>query len=166
MSLSLYDVSIPVFTRTLKALGSVLVKAQADAQARKIDPAVLLQMRLAPDMFALGRQVQLASDFAKGAGARLCGIEPPKYEDTETSFAELGERIARTVAFLEGLDRAAFADAATREITMTIRGEPRTYIGQPFLLHNAMPNFFFHVTTAYNILRHAGVPLGKMDFIG
>ncbi len=166
MAISLYDVSVPVFTRTLKALDGVLAKATADAEARKIDPAVFLQSRLAPDMFPLVRQVQLASDFAKGGAARVAGVEVPKFADDETSFADLSARIGKTLAFLASLDKAAFEGGETREIVMTIRGEERRFVGQPFLLHNAIPNFFFHVTTAYAILRHNGVALGKMDFIG
>ncbi|MHB2167873.1 DUF1993 domain-containing protein [Alsobacter sp. R-9] len=166
MSLSMYDVSVPVFTRTLKALDAILAKTAAHAEARKIDPAVFLQARLAPDMFPLARQVQLASDFAKGGAARLAGVEVPKYADEEKTFAELSARIRKTLDFIGGLDKAAFAGAETREVSMQIRGETRTFVGQPYLLHNVIPNFFFHVTTAYAILRHNGVELGKMDFIG
>lgn len=166
MTLSLYDVSVPVFTRSLKALDTVLGKGAAWAEARRIDPTVLLQSRLAPDMFPLVRQAQLACDFAKGGAGRLAGVDLPKFPDEEKSFPELSERIAKTLAFLGSLDRAQFEAAPTREIVMNIRGEERRFVGQPFLLHNAMPNFFFHLTTAYAILRHNGVELGKMDFIG
>ena len=166
MSLNLHDVSVPVFTRTLRALDAILAKAEASAEARKIDPAVFLQSRIAPDMFALTRQVQIAADFAKGASARLAGVEVPSWSDEEKSFGELRARIARTVEYIAGLDRAAFDGAETREITMTIGGQPRTFEGLPYLLHNALPNFFFHVTTAYAILRHNGVEIGKRDFIG
>ena len=166
MTLSLYDVSVPVFTRSLKALDTILGKAAAHAEARKIDPSVFLQARLAPDMFPLVRQAQLATDFAKGGAGRLAGVELPKYPDDEKTFAELSERIAKTLAFIGSLNRSQFDGAETREIVMSIRGEERRFVGQPFLLHNAMPNFFFHLTTAYAILRHNGVELGKMDFIG
>jgi hypothetical protein len=166
MTISLYDVSVPVFTRTLKALDAILAKATANAEARKIDPAVFLQSRLAPDMLPLVRQVQLASDFAKGGSGRLADGELPRYADEEQTFAELHARIAKTLEYIGGLDKAAFDGAGTREITMTIAGQPRTFDGQTYLLHNAIPNFFFHVTTAYNILRHNGVEIGKRDFIG
>jgi hypothetical protein len=166
MTISLYDVSVPVFTRTMKALDAILAKATANAEARKIDPAVFLQSRLAPDMLPLLRQVQLASDFAKGGSGRLAGGELPRYSDEEQSFAELHARIAKTLDYIGSLDKAAFDGAETREITMMIAGQPRTFDGQTYLLHNAIPNFFFHVTTAYDILRHNGVEIGKRDFIG
>lgn len=166
MSLTLHDVSVPVFSRTLRALDAVLAKAEAHAEARKIDQAVFLQARLAPDMFPLTRQVQIAADFAKGASARLAGVEVPGWPDEEKTFAELRARIARTLDYIAGLDKAAFVGAETRTISMTIGGQPRTFEGLPYLLHNALPNFFFHVTTAYAILRHNGVELGKRDYIG
>ena len=166
MALSLYDVSVPVFTRSLKALDGFLGKAAAHAEAGKIEPSVFLQARLAPDMFPLVRQAQLAADFAKGGAGRLAGVELPKYPDDEKTFADLSERIAKTLGFLGSLNKSQFDGAETRDIVMSIRGEERRFVGQPFLLHNAMPNFFFHLTTAYAILRHNGVELGKMDFIG
>jgi hypothetical protein len=155
-----------VFSRSLKALDAILGKAVADAEARKIDPAVFLQSRLAPDMFPLVRQVQLASDFAKGGAARIAGLTPPSFADTETTFPELSGRIGKTLDFLGSLDRAAFEGADTREVTITIRGEARHFVGQAYLLHSAIPHFFFHATTAYDILRHNGVQLGKADFLG
>jgi hypothetical protein len=166
MTLSLHDVSVPVFTRSLKALDAILAKAEAHAEARKIDPAVFLQSRLAPDMFPLLRQVQLASDFAKGGAGRLAGGELPAYADDEQTFADLHARIEKTLAYLASLDPAAFKGAETREISMTVRGEVRRFEGQTYLLHVVMPNFFFHATTAYNILRHNGLEIGKRDFIG
>jgi uncharacterized protein len=166
MSLSMYQASVPVFTRMLTNLSAILSKAEAYAAARKIEPAVLLNTRLYPDMFAFVRQVQLASDFAKGAGARLAGIEVPKYADEESSFEELRQRIGKTLDFLKGLKPAQIDGAEGREITIPIAGEPMTFTGQVYLLFLAMPNFYFHVTTAYAILRQCGVEIGKRDFVG
>jgi hypothetical protein len=166
MSLSLHDVSVPVLQRSLKALDAILAKAEAHAHARKIEPAVLLQARLAPDMFPLLKQVQLASDFAKGSVSRLAGIEPPRFADDETSFAQLHDRIARTLDVVGGVERKAFEGAESRDVTMTIRGESHVMSGLVYLTQVALPNFFFHATTAYDILRHNGVELGKRDFIG
>lgn len=166
MSLSLYDVSVPVFTRALGALDRLLGKAEAFAEARKIDPAVLLQARLAPDMFAFVRQVQLASDFAKSGAARVIGLEPPKYLDDEQTFVDLHTRIAKTVAFVRSLDKAAFEGAEDREFKLMLGGQERSFTGLTFLIHAAIPNFFFHQTTAYAILRHNGVEIGKRDFVG
>jgi hypothetical protein len=166
MSLSLQTMSVPIFVKTLGNLAAILDKAAAHAEARKIDPAVLLNARLYPDMFPLIRQVQLASDFAKGSSARLAGQEPPKYEDMEKTIPELKARIARTIEYLQALDAAKFAGAETREITLKIRDTEQKYAGLSYLSHVALPNFFFHATTAYDILRHNGVELGKRDFIG
>jgi hypothetical protein len=166
MRVSMYALSVPVFVKTLGNLSAILDKAAGHAQARKIDPAALLAARLYPDMFTFTRQVQLASDFARGSSARLAGQEPPKYEDTETSFAELVARIARTVEFLSGLPAAAFDGAEEREISLKVRDTVQKYQGLSYLAHVALPNFFFHATTAYDILRHNGVELGKRDFIG
>src|SRR5438128_553058 len=162
----MYQASVPVFTRMLTNLSAVLSKAEAHAAARKIEPAVLLNTRLYPDMFAFVRQVQLASDFAKGAGARLAGIEVPKHADEESSFEELRQRIGKTLDFLKGLKPAQIDGAEGREITIPIAGEPTTFTGQVYLLFLAMPNFYFHVTTAYAILRQCGVEIGKRDFVG
>ncbi|MFO1150642.1 MAG: DUF1993 domain-containing protein [Alsobacter sp.] len=166
MSLTPHDISVPVFTRTLKALDAILAKAEAHAEARKIDPTVFLQARLAPDMFPLTRQVQIACDFAKGASARLAGAEVPSWPDDEKTFAELRARIGRTLDFIATLPAQAFAGAETREITIMMRGEPRSFDGRTYLLHNVLPNFFFHAATAYDILRHNGLEIGKRDFIG
>jgi uncharacterized protein len=166
MSLSMYQASVPIFTRMLTNLSAILSKAEAHAAARKIEPAVLLNTRLYPDMFAFVRQVQLASDFAKGAGARLAGLEVPKYADEEASFEELRQRIAKTLDFLRGLKPAQIDGSEARQITLPIAGEPMTFTGQDYLLFLAMPNFYFHVTTAYAILRHCGVDIGKRDFVG
>ncbi|MGH8846304.1 MAG: DUF1993 domain-containing protein, partial [Polaromonas sp.] len=163
----MYTTSVPVFKQMLGGLKDVLSKAEAHAAAKKIDPNALLQARLFPDMFPLLRQVQVATDFAKGVSARLAGVEMPKLEDTEQSFAELQTRIATVLAFIEGLDAAKFDEAATREI-VTQAGTPKEkrFTGQSYLLNYGLPHFFFHTTTAYAILRHNGVEVGKKDYIG
>ena len=166
MQASMYSFSVPVFVKTLGNLSAILAKGAAYAELKKFDPAVLLSMRLAPDMFPLTMQVRIACDFAKGATARLAGEEPPKWEDNETTIAELQDRIARTIAFIEGFEPARFDGAESRKVTLTIRGEPVEYVGLPYLAHVVLPNFFFHAATAYDILRHAGIELGKRDFIG
>lgn len=167
MSLSLHTASVPVFTQLLGGLADVLAKAQAHATERKIEPDALLQSRLYPDMFPLVRQVQIACDFAKGVSARLAGAEVPAWEDNEKSFDELQARIRRTLEFIGGLDAAAFADAGTREIVLR-PGTPkeRRLEGQAYLLAYGLPQFFFHVTTSYALLRHGGVEVGKKDFMG
>ena len=166
MQASMYAFSVPVFVKTLGNLSAILGKGAAHAEQKKFEPAVLLAMRLAPDMFPLTMQVRIACDFAKGAVARLAGEEPPKWEDNETTIAELQARIARTIEFIQAFAPARFDGAETRTVTLTIRGEPIEYAGLPYLAHVVLPNFFFHATTAYDILRHAGVELGKRDFIG
>jgi uncharacterized protein len=159
--------SIPVFETVLNALSAILDKAEAHAGAKKFEPAVLLSMRLAPDMFALTRQVQAATDQAKNGTARLAGVEPPKFEDTESTIAQLKERIAKTVAFLKTLDTKAIDASADREITFplgpTNKGQMQ---GADYLNHFVLPNFYFHATSAYAILRHAGAEIGKRDFLG
>jgi hypothetical protein len=166
MTLSMYQASVPVFLRTLAALSCILDKAAAHAAQRKIEPSVLLNARLFPDMFAFLRQVQLAADFAKGASARLAGIDVPKFADTESTFDELKTRIAKTADFVRTLTPTQIDGSENRDITIPIGGQPQSFKGQPYLLHFALPNFFFHATTAYDILRHCGVELGKRDFIG
>jgi len=166
MTISMYQASVPVFRHTLEAVSGFLKKAAAHATMRKIEPSVLLSLRLYPDMFPLTRQVQLAADFAKGTSARLAGLEVPKYADEEKSFEELEQRIAKTIAFIGGLKPAQIDGSEGREITVPVGGQPRSFKGQPYLLHFGLPNFFFHAATAYDILRHAGVELGKRDFIG
>src|SRR5690349_21519367 len=141
----MYQVSVPVFLKTLGNLSAILDKAAAFAEAKKVDQSVLLGYRLAPDMLSLARQVQIASDHAKRGSARLAGVEPPAYEDNEASFAELKARIDKTVAFINTLKPAQFDGAETREITLKLGGNTKTVTGQPYLLHNALPNFFFHV---------------------
>jgi hypothetical protein len=166
MSLTMYDASIPVFRQMLGNLSAILAKAETHANDKKIEPAALLQARLYPDMFPLARQVQVAADFAKGASARLAGVEVPRYDDTERSFAELRERIARTLAFIDGLPRAAIEGSEERDIMTGSGTSARQFKGQAYLLHYALPHFYFHTTTAYAILRHNGVEVGKKDFIG
>ncbi len=166
MPLSMYQASVPVFLRMLSNLTTVLDKTMAHVTARKLDPAVLLDARLYPDMFPLVRQVQLAADFAKNTSARLAGVELPKFPDTETSFEELKQRIAKTTEFLKSLKPAQIDGTEEKEITFPVAGQPTTFKGQRYLFVSALPNFFFHVTTAYAILRHNGVEIGKRDFIG
>jgi len=165
MTISIYDASSPVFLQGLKGLKGVLAKAAAHAEAKKIEPAALLQARLYPDMLPMLRQVQIACDFAKGAAGRLAQAELPTYEDTETSFADLDARIAKTIAFIEGLPAGAIEGAEDRSVTLVRRGETFTFTGKVYLFEQALPNFWFHVTTAYAILRHNGVEVGKKDFL-
>ena len=165
MSLSMYEASVPVFVRILTNLRGILETSAAHAKAKKFDDTVLVEARLYPDMFPLRRQVQIAADHAKGA-ARLAGVEPPAWEDNEKTLADLVERVTKTIAFLNTLQPAQFEGAESREITRPFRGKPTTFKGTTFLLSVAYPNFYFHVTTAYAILRHNGVEVGKSDFIG
>lgn len=166
MTLSMYQASVPVFIQGLTGLGGVIDKAAAHAAERKIDPSALLQARLYPDMFPFTRQVQIATDFAKGGAARLAGAEFPAYEDSETSFEELKARVEKTIAFLRTLEAGAVDGSEERDITLVRRGETSTVKGQAYLLEQAMPNFYFHLTTAYAILRHNGVEVGKRNFLG
>lgn len=167
MSISMHSVSVPVFVRMLKNLGAMLAKAQAHAEERRFDVAVLLHARLAPDMFPLARQVQIACDAAKFGVARLTDGEAPSFPDTETTVMELQERIARTVDYLLSVSPQEIDAAQARPVSVPIRGkEPLQYTGETYLKHHALPNFYFHVTTAYAILRHNGVMLGKADFLG
>ncbi|MEP6996644.1 MAG: DUF1993 domain-containing protein [Betaproteobacteria bacterium] len=166
MALSMYQASVPVFIKMLTNLNGILQKAAAQAQARKIADAVLVDARLYPDMLPLARQVQIASDFARGTAARLAGGEPPPYEDNEKTFAELTARIERTIDYLKAQKANVIDGSEGREITRPVRGEPHKFIGVNYLLQYALPNFFFHVTTAYAILRHNGIEMGKLDYIG
>jgi uncharacterized protein len=167
MSISLSSVSLPSYEVGLNALGAVLDKAEAFAAAKKIDPSVLLQTRLAPDMFALTRQVQIACDMAKNGMARLAGVEPPKYEDNETTIAQLKERIGKTVAFLKSLDPTAINAGADREIVFPMGGTNKGAMkGSDYLAFYMTPNVYFHLVAAYSILRHCGVEIGKRDFLG
>ncbi len=166
MPFSMSQASLPVFEIGLNALSGVLDKAAGYAAAKKIDPAVLLGWRLAPDMFALARQVQVACDQAKNGAARLAGAEPPKFEDTETSIDQLKGRIAKTLAYIKGLDAKAIDASPDREITFPLGPNKSQMKGGDFLDHFVLPNFYFHLTAAYAIVRHCGVELGKRDFLG
>jgi uncharacterized protein len=167
MSFSLSAASLPVFETGLNALSAILDKAAAYAAAKKIEPAVLLAWRLAPDMFPLVRQVQVTADQAKNGAARLAGAEPPRYEDNETTIDELKARLAKTVAFLKTLDRQAIDAAGEREITFPLGPTNKGHMtGEDYLNHFVLPNFYFHRTAAYAILRHCGVEIGKRDFLG
>ena len=167
MTNAIYTASIPVFKQMLGGLKEVLRKAEAHATEKKIDPNALLQARLFPDMFSMLRQVQVATDFAKSVSARLAGVEVPKVEDTEQTFAQLQTRIATVLAFIDGLDAGKFEEAATREV-VTQAGTPKEkrFTGQSYLFNYGLPHFFFHTTTVYAILRHNGVELGKKDYLG
>jgi len=166
MPFTMSQASLPVIEIGLNALSAVLDKAAAHAAARKIDPAVLLGWRLAPDMFALSRQVQIASDQAKNGCARLAGIDPPKFEDNETTFELLKERLAKTVVFLKTLDAKAIDDSSEREITFPLGPAKGQMMGADYLNHFVLPNFYFHRTAAYAIVRTIGVEVGKRDFLG
>lgn len=167
MTISLYAASVPVFKQMLGSLDALLSKAEAHATERKIEPEALLQARLFPDMFPLARQVQVACDFSRGVSARLAGLEVPKNEDTENSFSELRGLIANTLAFLEAITPSQIDGQESREI-VTRPGTPkeRRFDAQSYLLSYGLPQFFFHVTTAYAILRHNGIEIGKRDYMG
>lgn len=166
MPLSMYDATVPVLQRALGNLDALLVKGEEHAAAQGLDLSELATARLAPDMFPLTGQVQSASDSAKFAVARLTGTEAPSFPDTETTFEELHQRIAKTLDFIASVDPAAFEGSETRAILTKSRRGERHFVGQSYLLTFALPNFFFHVTTAYDILRHNGVPVGKSDYLG
>ena len=167
MGFGIHDASLPVLVHTLKALSAILKKGANHAKAKNIDPAVLLQSRLFPDMFPLVRQVQIATDMSKGGAARLAGIDNPAFPDTETSFAELQERLDRTIAFIKSVKSAQMAGAESRPVTLQLGRGPVSFArGQDYLMGWVLPNVYFHVTTAYNILRHCGVELSKSDFLG
>jgi uncharacterized protein len=166
MAISMFQASVPAFLQMLNSLSAILGKAEAYAAERKIDPAVLLGYRLAPDMFPLARQVQIATDHAKGCSARLAGVDVPKYADDETSFGALRERIARTIEFVEDFRPEDIDGSEERDIALTAGTRELRFKGQQYLVNFALPNFYFHATTAYDILRHCGVPIGKRDFLG
>ena len=166
MTLSMYQASVPVFLRTLGNLQHVLRKGEAHAEARKFESSLLLQARLSPDMLPLTRQVQIATDMAKNCCARLAGVDPLKFEDNETSFAELHARIDRAVEYIKNFKPEQIDGSETRQITIKMRSGEQQFEGQGYLLHYVIPNLFFHCTIAYGILRQAGVELGKVDFIG
>jgi hypothetical protein len=162
----MYQASVPAFLQTIGALDAILDKLAAHAAARKIDPNVFLVSRLFPDMFAFTKQVQLVSDFAKNTSARLAGVEIPKFEDNETTIDQLKARLAKTTDFLKSLKPAQIDGTEAKDITFPVGGQPMTLKGQDYLIHFAMPNFYFHATTAYAILRHNGLDVGKRDFMG
>ena len=166
MSLTMYQASIPVFIRMLGNLSTILDKAAAHAEAKKIDPAIFINARLAPDMYPLNRQIQIATDMAKGCAARLAGIEVPSYEDNESTFPDLQARIAKTVAFLQSVSAEQVNGSEERTVTLKLRGKEIGFLGQPYLLNFVLPNFYFHITVAFAILRHNGLEIGKMDYIG
>ena len=167
MTANLYQASVPAFLQMLKSLSSILTKTAAHAEAKKIDPSVYVNARLAPDMHPLVRQIQMVSDTAKGAAARLAGIEVPSMPDTEVTLAELQQRIAKTADFLNGLKPEQFEGSAERNVELNVGGgQKMTFKGATYLSHFALPNFYFHVTTAYDIVRHNGVEIGKRDFLG
>ncbi len=166
MTISMYQASIPVLIKALSNLSDILQKAEAHAVAKKIDPAVFVQARLFPDMYPLSRQIQIATDVAKGCGARLAGQEPPSYEDNETSFAELQARIAKTIAFLGTFSAGQIDGSEDNTITLKVGGRPISFQGLPYLFEFVLPNVYFHTTMTYAILRHWGLELGKKDFLG
>jgi len=166
MAITMYSASVPRLAAALRNLDHILSKGEAHAIDRKIDPGVLLGSRLFPDMFPLVRQVQIACDMAKGAAARLAGIDVPRHEDTEQSFAELRGRVAKVLAFLESVPAASIEGSEGRRIVVPQRGGEVQFTGEQYLCGFVLPNVHFHITTAYNILRHNGVELGKRDFIG
>jgi hypothetical protein len=166
MTVSMYAIAIPAFQKQLASLEAILDKAAEYASEKKIDMSVLLASRLYPDMFDLTRQVQLATDFAKAASARLAGLDVPSFPDTETTLPELKARLARTQALLAAYKPEQFDGSETKQLTLKIRGQDVTLAGQEYLLHVALPNFYFHCATAYGILRHNGLAIGKRDFVG
>ena len=166
MSISMYDFSVPVFIRGLASMSAILDKAAAHAAAKKFDAAVLAQTRLFPDMHPLVRQVQIACDAAKGAAARLAGIEIPVHEDNETTVADLKQRIAKTIDFLKTVKAEAIQGSETRSVTIKLPNRTLTPTGLEYLTTFALPNFYFHLSIAYALLRESGVEIGKGDFLG
>ena len=166
MSISMHSASVPIFVRMLGNLLAWLDKAEAHAGAKKFDANVLLAVRLAPDMLPFVRQIQIACDAAKFGVARLAGVEAPKFEDNEASFAELRERIAKTLAYVQSVPAAQIDGTEDKDVTVPRRDGPMVIKGEPYLKHFVLPNFFFHMTTAYALLRHNGVDLGKSDYLG
>lgn len=162
MTFSIYQASIPAHTRILENLSTILTKAATSGA----DTTALAEARLAPDMLPLTRQIQIATDVVKGSAARLAAIDVPSYEDTETTFAELQDRIAKTVSFLNTITPAQLAGAEDRTINLKVGGNELSFTGADYLVHFVQPNFYFHVTTAYAILRHNGIEIGKMDYLG
>ena len=166
MAFTIYDASVPPLVFMLENLGHVLKVAEAHAIEKGVAPTDYLQARLAPDMYPLLKQAQVATDMSKGCGARFAGVEIPRYEDTETNFAELQARLAKTIAFLKSLDAKSFAGAEEKPVTLKFPNAELHYVGRDYLNNFVLPNVYFHITTAYAILRNKGVPLGKSDYMG
>ena len=166
MSITMQSASVPIFTRMLGNLGTWLDKAEAHAQAKKFDPAVYLGARLAPDMLPFTTQIQIACDGAKFGVSRLAGVDAPKFDDTESSIAELRDRVHATIEFIRSVPASKLDGTETKEVTIPRRDGPMTMKGEAYLKHYVLPNFFFHITTAYALLRHNGVDLGKKDYLG
>jgi hypothetical protein len=167
MAISMYSASAPIFRRMLNNMLAWLDKAQAHAEARKFDANNYLGLRLAPDMLPLVRQIQIASDAAKGCMARLAGVEVPKWEDKEASVADIRARVQKTIDYISSFNAAQIDGSETRTVLIPMRsGDPLQFTGEAYLKHYALPNFFFHITTAYALLRHAGVEVGKGDYLG
>jgi hypothetical protein len=166
MSLTMYTATVPTCTRALNSLAAILEKAAAHAEARKINPATLLGARLFPDMFPLATQIHIANDIARGGAARLAGAEVPAFEAKERTFAEWIASSRATVAYLESLEPGQFEGSEDRTVTWQTRTSTKSMQGTPYLFHHVLPNVFFHVTTAYDILRQAGLEIGKLDYLG
>ena len=166
MTISMYQASVPPLIHSLNNLAAILEKGAAHAEAKNIDPSVLIGSRLYPDMFPLSCQVQFASDIARRGAARLAGLEPPSIEDNETTFSELIARLQKTTSYLETLKPDVINGSEEKSISLPMGKDTMTFAGMPFLLYFVLPNVYFHVTTAYDILRHCGVELGKLDFLG
>lgn len=166
MTISMHTALVPAAIQTLTGLSAILGKGQAHCEAHKIDPAVFLNARIFPDMFPLTKQVQIATDMVKGGAARLAAIEIPKYDDNETSFAELQARVAKTIAFLQEVRPEQMNGREEATISLKLPSRELSFTGLDYLNHFVLPNFYFHTTTAYNLLRHGGVALGKRDFLG
>ena len=166
MSFGMYQASIPAFVKMLNNLTTILDKAEAYATERKIAPEVMLNWRLAPDMFPLTRQIQILTDMSKGCAARLAGVEVPKYDDDEKTFAELKQRLAKTLKFVGGFSAKDIDGSESRDVSLTVGGQPIKFKGEEYLVHFVLPNFYFHSATAYDIVRSLGVEIGKRDFLG
>ncbi|MEW6313657.1 MAG: DUF1993 domain-containing protein [Pseudomonadota bacterium] len=166
MPISMYQITVPVYIRMLTNLAAILEKAAAHCESKKIDPTVLINYRLYPDMYPFSKQVQIAADHAKNSVARLAGMEAPDFGNTEKTFAELMERVKKTIAFLETFKPGQIDGSEDRDVVVKRGDTATTYRGRDYLLNRTLPNFYFHFTTAYDILRHNGVELGKKDFLG
>ena len=166
MSITMHSASVPIFARMLGNVNVWLDKAEAHASAKKFEPGVLLEARLAPDMLTFTKQLQIACDTAKFCVARLAGVESPKFDDSETTIEQLRERINATITFLKSVPAAKIDGSEAKEVTLPRRSGPIQMTGEAYLKHFALPNFFFHITTAYALLRHNGVEVGKMDYLG